>query len=148
MQQIHYDGTLTQDVPLRNELLRLALNSSLLQLVAVLRQPTGTHPSYGNNNNVYPRYGVVQSIDLVQINTNDVGASNVGVGTIAATVIGAAGGAYAGHALEKNAHQTTDAFKFTVLMEDHSYQTVTQATNGDIRVGDRVQLDNGVVRRN
>jgi outer membrane lipoprotein SlyB len=147
--------------------------AAALTLAACANPPAttngSTYPSYGNtNNNVYPRYGVVQSIDLVHVNTNGIGGSSVGVGTIAgavvggivgnqvgsgsgktaATVIGAAGGAYAGHALEKNAQQTTDAFKFTVLMEDRTYQTVTQTANGDIRVGDRVQIDNGVVRRN
>jgi outer membrane lipoprotein SlyB len=123
---------------------------------------------YGNSSNVYPRYGIVQSIDLVQISSSGTGdGRNVGAGTVAgavvggiignqigsgdgrtaATILGAAGGAYAGHALEKGSQQTTDAFKFTVLMEDRSYVTTTQTTNGDIRVGDRVQLDNGVMRR-
>jgi len=32
-------------------------------------------------------------------------------------------------------------------MRDGSYQTVMQTTNPDIRVGDRVQIDNGVARR-
>lgn len=126
-----------------------------------------TYPSSGNSSNVYPRYGVVQSIDLVQLSSSGTGGRSIGAGTIAgavvggivgnqigsgdgktaATVLGAAGGAYAGHALEKGNQQTTDAFKFTVLMEDRSYVTTTQTTNGDIRVGDRVQLDNGVMRR-
>lgn len=146
--------------------------AAALTLGGCANQPASTHsstnPTYGNTNNVSPRYGVVQSIELVQINTSGTGASNVGIGTIAgavvggivgnqvgsgsgktaATVIGAAGGAYAGRALEKNAQQTTDAFKFTVLMEDRTYQAVTQTASGDIRVGDRVVIDNGVVRRN
>jgi outer membrane lipoprotein SlyB len=71
-----------------------------------------------------------------------------GSGKTAATVIGAAGGAYAGHELEKRSQQQqTDAYKFTIRMNDGSYQTVTQTTSADIRVGDRVRIENGVAQR-
>lgn len=72
-----------------------------------------------------------------------------GSGKTAATVLGAAGGAYAGHTLEKNnqANQQVNAYKFTVRLNNGSYQTVTQSTTGDIRVGDRVQIDKGTLRR-
>lgn len=116
----------------------------------------------GSANYAYSSYGVVQSIDLVRLDSS----SPLGVGTIAgaivggivgnqvgrgdgntaATVLGAAGGAYAGHQLEKR-NQTTDAYKFTIRMNDGSYQSVTQASNADIRVGDRVQITNGVAQR-
>lgn len=72
-----------------------------------------------------PRYGVVQSIDLVQI---PIAAATTDIG---------------GPAL-----QTADAYKFTVLMDDRTYQSITQTTHGDIRVGDRVQVGNEIVRRN
>ncbi|MEI8028795.1 MAG: hypothetical protein WCH35_03315 [Comamonadaceae bacterium] len=32
-------------------------------------------------------------------------------------------------------------------IDNSGKQTVTQTTNSDIRVGDRVQIDNGAVRR-
>ena len=35
----------------------------------------------------------------------------------------------------------------TVRMEDGSNQTLMQDTSGDIRVGDRVRIENGVARR-
>lgn len=72
-----------------------------------------------------------------------------GAGAAAAALGGAAGGAYAGHTLEKNnqANQQVNAYKFTVRLNNGSYQTVTQSTTGDIRVGDRVQIDNGTLRR-
>lgn len=115
----------------------------------------------------YSGYGVVQSIDLVRQDNAGIGGSGIGAGTIAgavvggiignqvgagqgktaATVIGAAGGAYAGHELEKRNQQQSDAYKFTIRMNDGHYQTVTQSTNDDIRVGDRVRVDNGVARR-
>lgn len=75
---------------------------------------------------------------------NQVGS---GSGNTAATVLGAAGGAYVGHELEKRNQQAREAYKFTIRMQDGTHQTVTQTTNADLRVGDRVQIDNGVVRR-
>jgi outer membrane lipoprotein SlyB len=114
----------------------------------------------------YARSGVVHSIDRVQQGNSGIGGSGIGIGTIAgavvggvlgnqvgggtgktvATVAGAAGGAYAGHELEKR-QQTPDGYKFTIRMDGGSYETLTQDTNPDIRVGDRVWVDNGVVRR-
>jgi outer membrane lipoprotein SlyB len=116
----------------------------------------------------YAQYGVVQSIEVVQ-QAADSGPGNLGAGAIAgavvggilghqvgggngntaATVLGAAGGAYAGNAIEKNnqAEQMVSVYKFTLRMNDGGYQAFTQASAADIRVGDRVQVDNGVLRR-
>lgn len=148
----------------------VAAVSSLLLLGACADMNSPANPTgnaYPQTSNNYTQYGVVQSIDLVQ--QGAAGGNNIGVGTIAgaviggvlgnqvgggsgntaATVLGAAGGAYAGHQIEKNQqNQTnTNAYKFTIRLNDGSYQTVTQTTNADIRVGDRVQIDNGVARR-
>ncbi len=70
-----------------------------------------------------------------------------GKGNTAATVIGAAGGAYVGHELENRNQQQADAYRVTVRMEDGSNQTLMQNTSDDIRVGDRVRIENGVARR-
>lgn len=125
------------------------------------------YPQSTNTGGVYSGYGVVQSIELVRQDTAGIGGSGIGAGTIAgavvggilgnqvgggqgktaATVIGAAGGAYAGHELEKRNQPQADAYKFTIRMNDGTYQTVTQTTIADIRVGDRVRIDNGVARR-
>lgn len=126
-----------------------------------------TYPQSTYSDGIRSGYGVVQSIELVRQDSAGIGGTGIGLGTIAgavvggvvgsqvgkgdgstaATVIGAAGGAYAGHELEKRSRQQTDAYKFTIRMNDGSYQTLMQSTNPDIRVGDRVQIDNGVVRR-
>lgn len=125
------------------------------------------YPQSTYSSNAYSEYGVVQSIDLVRVDNAGIGGSGIGVGAIAgavvggivgnqvgggsgktaATVLGAAGGAYAGHELEKRNQQQSDAYKFTIRMRDGSYQTVTQSTHADIRVGDRVKVDNGVAQR-
>ncbi len=126
------------------------------------------YPQSGNPSGTYSGYGVVQSIDLVQqsqstgIAGTGIGVGAVagavvggilgnqvggGVGNTAATVLGAAGGAYAGNEIEKRNQQQSNAYKLTIRMNDGSYQTLTQATNADVRVGDRVVIDNGVARR-
>jgi outer membrane lipoprotein SlyB len=118
------------------------------------------------NTSNYTQYGVVQSIALVAQNspsTNTIGAGTIagaviggvighqvggGTGNTVATVLGAAGGAYAGHELEnRNQVQQVNAYQLTVRMNDGSYQTLTQSTSNDIRVGDSVRIDNGVAQR-
>lgn len=118
------------------------------------------------SNSSYSGYGSVQSIELVQQNSNN-NSSNIGLGTLAgavvggvvgnqvgagrgntvATVAGAAGGAYVGHQLEKGHQQTVDAYKITVRMDDGSYQAQTQNSSNGLRVGDRVRFENGIVQR-
>lgn len=149
--------------------------ATLLVLTACgnMQSPSNTS-GYGNSypqstttSGTYSGTGVVQSIELVRVPNTGIGGSGIGAGTIAgavvggivgnqigtggarssATVLGAAGGAYAGHELEKRNQQTTDAYKITVRMRDGSYQTVTQTSNADIRVGDQVQIQNGVAQR-
>ena len=130
------------------------------------------YPQSTSSGGVYSGYGVVQSIDLVQqgsTGNTGIGGSGIGIGTIAgavvggivgnqvgsgrgntaATVIGAAGGAYVGHEIDKRQQQpkTADLYRFNIRMDSGSYQTLTQNTVADLRVGDRVQIDNGIVRR-
>ena len=125
------------------------------------------YPQSTSSSRYYTDYGVVHSIDLVRVSHTGIGGSGIGAGAIAgavvggilgnqvgsgqgktaATVIGAAGGAYAGNELEKRNQSQSDAYKFTIRMQDGSYQTVTQTTNADIRVGDRVRIENGIAQR-
>ncbi len=122
------------------------------------------YPQGSSSNYAYSQYGVVQSIDLVRLDgTTNNGAGGTiagaviggivghqiggGDGNTAATVLGAVGGAYAGHELATRNQQQTDAYRLSIRMRDGSYQTVTQTSNADIRVGDRVQIDNGVAHR-
>lgn len=151
--------------------------ASVFGLTALLALGGCNTMAPANNSTAYPQstysggayvgYGVVQSIDLVRQDNTGIGGSGIGAGAIvgavvggivgnqvgggsgktAATVIGAAGGAYAGHELEKRNQTQADAYRFTIRMTDGSYQTVTQTTIDDIRVGDRVRIENGVARR-
>jgi outer membrane lipoprotein SlyB len=114
-----------------------------------------------------PGFGVVQSVESVARPIEGIGSTGIGAGTVvggvvggvvgsqvgegtgktAATVLGAAAGAYAGHELEKRQQQNSPNYRIRVRMDDGSTQTVTQTTNPNIRVGDRVRIDNGVALR-
>lgn len=127
-----------------------------------------SYPQPSQTSGSYAQYGVVQSIDLVRQENTGIGGTGIGAGAIAgavvggilgnqvgggsgktaATVLGAAGGAYAGHEIQKrNQQQQPDAYQFSIRMNNGSYQTLMQNTVSDIRVGDRVVIENGVARR-
>ena len=67
-----------------------------------------------------------------------------GGGKTLATVLGIAGGAYAGHQIEK-AQKKTLRYEIAVRMADGSLRTVIQETRPVWREGERVRFDNGVL---
>lgn len=126
------------------------------------------NPASSSTQSLYSGYGVVQSMELVQQASNDNTGSNVGLGTVAgavaggllgsrigggtgqlaATAAGVAGGAYAGHAYDnRQRQQTVDVYRYTIRMENGSYQSVTQDASAGLRVGDRVRVENNMVQR-
>lgn len=87
--------------------------------------------------------GTVAGAVLGGVAGNQVGS---GKGNTAATIVGSAGGAYIGHQLEKR-NQAEAGYAITVRMSNGEYQTLTQTTIGDLRVGDRVRIENGTMQR-
>jgi len=65
-----------------------------------------------------------------------------GTGKKIATVAGVAGGAYAGHQVEKNQKKTTH-YEITVRMKDGSLRSLTQDSPPAWRIGDRVRVEGG-----
>lgn len=134
-------------------------------------QPTQSNQPYQSSGygttsqpTVYSGYGVVQSIELMQQDStgSSIGLGTIagavvggvagsqigsGRGTIAATVIGAAGGAYIGHELENRQSQGPEIYRFSVRMDNGSYQSLMLEGNPGFRVGDRVRINNGVMQR-
>lgn len=115
---------------------------------------TSSAPSYSG-----VTYGVIDAIDTTR-GSSDIGAGAViggvvggvlgrqvggGTGQDVATVAGVVGGAVAGHQIEKSAKQ--DAYRIRVRLDSGEYQTVTQQTVNDLRVGDRVRIENNRVSR-
>ena len=69
-----------------------------------------------------------------------------GRGNDVATVAGAAGGAYAGHTIEKNQKATT-SYVVSVKMEDGAERTFTYRQPTSYKVGDKVKIvDKKLVR--
>jgi outer membrane lipoprotein SlyB len=118
-----------------------------------------TSSSYSSS---YPGgYGVIDTIDLIRGGSDAIGAGTIiggivggvvghqvggGRGNDVATVAGAVGGAVVGHEIEKS-NRSADAYRIRVRMDNGSYQTVTQGSNGDLRVGDRARVENDRVYR-
>jgi outer membrane lipoprotein SlyB len=105
-------------------------------------------------------YGVIENIETIRSDNNEIGASTViggvvggilghqvggGSGNDVATVAGAVGGAVVGHQVEKKNRQQ-DSYQIQIRLERGGYQTVTQAIS-DLRVGDRVRIENNHVSR-
>jgi outer membrane lipoprotein SlyB len=104
--------------------------------------------------------GVVQAIDVVPHEQAGIGVGTVagavvggvlgnqvgsGRGRTAATVVGAAGGALAGHTLEKNAAGSAQMYRVVVRMDNGSVQTLTQEVPPGVQIGERVRLENGAI---
>jgi outer membrane lipoprotein SlyB len=103
-------------------------------------------------------YGVVDSIEA----TRDATSNNAVAGTIiggvvggvlghqvgsgtgnsVATVAGAVGGAVVGHEIGKG-NPNQDMYRLRIRFDNGNYQTVTQASIGDLRVGDSVRIESG-----
>jgi outer membrane lipoprotein SlyB len=111
-------------------------------------------------------YGVVEAIEATGGSSGGIGGSGIGAGAVIggvvggvlghqvgggkgqdiATVAGVVGGAVAGHQIEKSRTQQ-DAYRIRVRLDNGGYQTVTQPSISDLRVGDRVRIDNDRVSR-
>ncbi|MDO8207661.1 MAG: glycine zipper 2TM domain-containing protein [Gallionella sp.] len=105
-------------------------------------------------------YGVIDSIETTSGGSGDIGAGAIiggvvggvlghqvggGSGQDVATVAGVVGGAVVGHQVEKQNRQQ-DAYRIRVRLERGGYETVTQSIS-DLRVGDRVRIENNHVSR-
>lgn len=122
------------------------------------QRETSSNTGYSNSSN-YSTYGVVDSI---QHSSGGIANSGVGVGTIiggvvggvlgnqvgsgtgntVATVAGVAGGAFIGHEIDKNRQSNNPSYAVRVRLNNGDFQTVDLDSVGDLRVGDRVRLEN------
>jgi len=118
-------------------------------------RPVATQTAHAN-----AAYGVIDSIETVRTGNDQIGAGAViggivggvlgnqvggGTGRDVATVAGVVGGAVVGHQIEKRNNQQ-DAYRIQVRLDRGGSQTVTQAIS-DLRVGDRVRIENNQVTR-
>jgi outer membrane lipoprotein SlyB len=124
---------------------------------------TPSYPAQSQSN--YYSYGVVDSIQL-RHPANATGAG-IGLGAVAggvvggvlgnqvgggrgkklATVAGVVGGAMVGHEIEQRNAQTQNVYQIGVRLNSGAYQTFTQESVADLRVGSRVRIENDRVYR-
>lgn len=103
--------------------------------------------------------GIVEAVRSVQVEGNASGLGAVaggvtgaivgnqfgrGGGNTALTLLGAAGGAFAGNSIEKNMHRQT-VYRITVRMDDGAYRTISQSHVPSVAEGDKVKVVNGSV---
>ena len=137
---------------------------------------TDTRPmsssSSSSSSSYYSRadYGVIDAIEIIRGSSDGIGGSGVGAGAViggvvggllghqvgggtgkdVATVAGVVGGAVVGHEIEKRNKQqavSQDAYRIRVRLDNGGYQTVTQQSINDMRIGDRVRIENDIVSR-
>ena len=78
---------------------------------------------------------------------SQIGAGN---GRTAAIVIGAVGGAVAGNAIEKSRTANTaagESYRVSVQLDNGSLRAYDMTTYGELRIGDRVRIENGQLYR-
>ena len=123
---------------------------------------TSSYPASAPSYATY--YGVVESIQMTPASAS----SGIGVGAViggvaggllgnqvgggngktVATVAGVVGGAMIGNQIEqRNRVQTQASYQISVRTDNGSYQSISQDTLADLRVGDRARIENGRVYR-
>jgi outer membrane lipoprotein SlyB len=125
--------------------------------------PAGTYPT--NQQNRYIEYGRVSNVEVFrtqeQARGSGVGAILGGVagavvghqigggtGKDVATVAGAVGGAVAGNAIEKNRNATVrETYRVSVQLDNGGGRAYDVPSTGDLRIGDRVRIENGLLYR-
>lgn len=71
-----------------------------------------------------------------------------GIGRDVATVAGAVGGAVAGNAIEKNRNTGVgQAYRVTVQLDNGGARSYDMPSTGELRIGDRVRIQNGQLFR-
>jgi outer membrane lipoprotein SlyB len=126
--------------------------------------PAGTYPT--NQQNRYIEYGRVSNVEVFrtqeQARTSGMGAILGGVagavvghqigggtGKDVATVVGAVGGAAAGNAIERNRNTgaVRETYRVSVQLDNGTGRAYDVPSTGDLRIGDRVRIENGLLYR-
>jgi outer membrane lipoprotein SlyB len=127
--------------------------------------PAAQYPSTNAPPN-YAEYGRINNIEVMRSqgsgSTSGAGAIigglagavignqiGSGSGRTAAQIAGVAGGAFAGNAIERNNNsQVAESFRITVQLDRGGLRSFDTPAVGDLRMGDRVRVENGQIFRN
>lgn len=128
--------------------------------------PATSNPSY-NTQGAYVEFGRITNVEVVRLQQpsaspglgavlggvagavvgNQIGS---GGGRTGATIIGAVGGAVAGNAIERSRTANASAgeiYRVTVQLDNGTARAFDMATYGDMRINDRVRIENGQIFR-
>lgn len=128
--------------------------------------PATTYPSSNTQGN-YTEFGRISNVEIVRMQqpsaNSGLGAVIGGVagavvgnqigsggGRAGATVIGAVGGAVAGNAIERSRTANAnvgESYRISVQLDNGSMRSYDVPSYGDMRIGDRVRIDNGQLSR-
>ena len=125
---------------------------------------TSSLPSPSSSSSNFIGYGVVEDIETIKVSNEGKNIAGTliggavggllghqvgsGKGQTAATVAGAVGGAVAGHEIEKRSQAASrEEYRIRVRLSNGTTHAVTQSSISDIKIGDRVRVDNDRVSR-
>lgn len=128
--------------------------------------PAATYPAQVAPSG-YVEYGHVANIEVLQGQTPGYGPTGGGAvaggliggvvgnqigrgtGRAAATALGVIGGALAGNAIEAqtNAPRVYQSYRISVQTDNGAYRVFDVPHPGDLRIGDRVSIENGQISR-
>ena len=132
--------------------------------------PGSTYPAattVPNSQGAYVEYGRVNNVEIIRTQqpstSSGVGAVIGGVagavvgsqigggsGRTAATVIGAVGGAVAGNAIERSRTANAaagESYRVSVQLDNGAQRAYDMTSYGELRIGDRVRIENGQLYR-
>ncbi|MEJ7687321.1 MAG: glycine zipper 2TM domain-containing protein [Variovorax sp.] len=115
----------------------------------------------------FVEYGRVANIEVLRSETAGSGTSGGGAvaggviggvvgnqfgsggGRAAATALGLVGGALLGNSIEanRNGPRAYESYRVSIQTENGGYRAFDVPTPGDLRIGDRVRIDNGQISR-
>jgi len=115
----------------------------------------------------YVEYGRVANIEVLRSEAPAAGTSGAGAvaggviggvvgnqfgrgsGRTAATALGVVGGALLGNSIEsqRNAPRVNESYRVSVQTDRGGYRSFDVQSPGDLRIGDRVRIDNGQLSR-
>ncbi len=115
----------------------------------------------------YVEYGRVANIEVLRSQTAGTGTTGGGAvagglvggvvgnqfgrgnGRTAATVLGLVGGALLGNTIESNSNgpRAYESYRVSIQTDTGAYRAFDVGSPGDLRIGDRVRIDNGQISR-
>lgn len=144
--------------------------ASLVACAPMNTTPVSTFPTSStapNSQGAFVEFGRVNNVEIIRTQAPTSGpgigaviggvagavvGSQIGAGSgrTAATVIGAVGGAVAGNSIERSRSANVSAgesYRVSVQLDNGSQRSYDMSSYGDLRIGDRVRVENGQVYR-